>query len=67
MSTTITSSLIREASYDTTRRTLTVVLNTGRSYTYQNVDQSVYQGLISAESAGRFFNRNIVGKFTTGS
>ena len=50
MSTTITSSLIREASYDTTRRTLTVVLNTGRSYTYQNVDQSVYQGLISAES-----------------
>lgn len=67
MSTTITSSLIREASYDTSRRTLTVVLNSGRSYTYQNVDQSVYQGLVSAESAGRFFNRNIVGKFTTGS
>lgn len=67
MSTTITSSLIREASYDTSSRTLTVVLNTGRSYTYQNVDQSVYQGLISADSAGRFFNKNIVGKFTTGS
>jgi hypothetical protein len=67
MSTTITSSLIREASYDTSSRTLTVVLTSGRSYTYQNVDQSVYQGLISAESAGRFFNRNIVGRFTTGS
>lgn len=67
MSTTITSSLIREASYNTTASTLTVVLTNGRRYTYQGVDQSVYQGLISADSAGRFFNKNIVGKFTTGS
>ena len=67
MSTTITSSLIREASFDAAGRTLTVVFNNGRSYTYQGVDQSVYDGLVSAESAGRFFNRNISGKFTTAS
>tara|TARA_A100000172_G_scaffold64418_2_gene43889 strand:- start:2861 stop:3064 length:204 start_codon:yes stop_codon:yes gene_type:complete len=67
MSTTITSSLIREATFDANSRTLTVVLNSGREYTYQGVDQSVYQGLVSADSAGRFFNKNIVGKFTTSS
>ena len=67
MSTTITSSLIREASYNTTARTLTVVLTSGRRYTYQGVDQSVYQGLISADSSSRFFGANIRGKFTTGS
>ena len=67
MSTTITSSLIREASFDAANRTLTVVLRSGREYTYRDVDQAVYQGLVSADSAGRFFNRNIVGKFTTAS
>ena len=67
MSTTITSSLIREATFDANSRTLTVVLNSGREYTYQGVDQSVYQCLVSADSAGRFFNKNIVGKFTTSS
>jgi hypothetical protein len=66
MSTTIRSSLIREASYDATSRTLTLTFTNDRQYTYRDVDQSVYQGLVSAESAGRFFNRNIVGKFATG-
>jgi hypothetical protein len=46
---------------------LTVIFNNGRSYSYQNVDQSVYQGLISADSSSRFFGANIRGKFTTGS
>jgi hypothetical protein len=46
---------------------LTVVFTNGRTYSYQNVDRSIYDGLISARSSSRFFGANIRGKFTTGS
>jgi hypothetical protein len=56
---TLNSSFLKEASYDNSKRTLTVSFKDGRSYSYQNVDRSVYQALITAESAGRFFGSNI--------
>ena len=64
MTATLNSSLLASASYDAGARTLTVVFNTGRSYTYQNVDQSVFEGLRSATSPGRFFGQQIRGAFT---
>ena len=67
MTTTLNSTFLKEASYDNGSRTLTVVFNNGRTYSYQNVDQTIYQGLISADSSSRFFGANIRGKFTTGS
>ena len=67
MTTTLNSTFLKEASYDNGSRTLTVVFNNGRTYSYQNVDQTIYQGLISADSSSRFFGSNIRGKFTTGS
>lgn len=33
------------------------------TYKYENVDKSVYEGLISSESKGRFMNENIKGKY----
>lgn len=67
MTTTLNSTFLKEASYDTGSRTLTVIFNNGRTYSYQNVDQTIYQGLISADSSSRFFGSNIRGKFTAGS
>ena len=67
MTTTLNSTFLKEASYDNGSRTLTVVFNNGRTYSYQNVDQTIFQGLISADSSSRFFGSNIRGKFTTGS
>ncbi len=67
MTTTLNSTFLKEAIYDASSRMLTVIFNNGRTYSYQNVDRSVYDGLINARSSSRFFGANIRGKFTTGS
>lgn len=67
MTTALNSTFLKEATYDNSSRTLTVVFNNGRTYSYQNVDQSVYDGLINARSSSRFFGSEIRGRFTTGS
>lgn len=33
------------------------------TYKYENVDKSVYESLMNAESKGRFMNENIKGKY----
>ena len=67
ITTTLNSTFLQEATYDSSRRMLTVVFKNGRTYSYQNVDKTVYDGLINARSSSRFFSANIAGKFTTGS
>ena len=67
ITTTLNSTFLQEATYDSSSRMLTVVFKNGRTYTYQNVDRSVYDGLINARSSSRFFGANIRGQFTTGS
>jgi hypothetical protein len=67
ITTTLNSTFLREATYDSSSRVLTVVFTNGRTYSYQNVDRSVYDGLINARSSSRFFGANIRGQFTTGS
>ena len=62
---TLNSTFLREASYDDSTSTLTVVFNNGRTYSYQNVDRTVFQGLIDADSSSRFFGTQIRGRFTT--
>lgn len=65
MTTTLNSTFLKEASYDNGSRTLTIVFNNGRTYSYQNVDQTIFQGLINADSSSRFFGTQIRGRFTT--
>ena len=65
--TALNSTFLKEASYNASTRMLTVIFTDGRTYSYQNVDQTIFQGLISADSSSRFFGSNIRGKFTTGS
>ena len=65
ITTTLNSTFLQEATYDSSTRALTVVFKNGRTYSYQNVDRSVYDGLINARSSSRFFGTQIRGRFTT--
>ena len=47
ITTTLNSTFLQEATYDSSRRMLTVVFKNGRTYSYQNVDKTVYDGLIN--------------------
>jgi hypothetical protein len=54
------SSLVDQAWYDSVTRTLAVDLNDS-VYVYENMDQSTFDGLVKAPSAGRFYGQNIRG------
>lgn len=58
----IRSSHILSASYDEDSRTLEIEFSSG-TYWYDGVPLEVYQGLVSAPSAGRFFNQVIKGNY----
>ncbi|WP_041320577.1 KTSC domain-containing protein [Hyphomicrobium denitrificans] len=53
------SSAIRSADYDPDALTLDVTFTTGRAYTYFDVPEWKYDGLIAAPSAGEYFNTYI--------
>ena len=47
------------AAYDEETRELTIQLRTGRTYVYRDVPDVEYDRLVSAESAGRYYNLRI--------
>lgn len=53
------SSAISQVEYDSSSRTLRVWFTSGKVYDYYGVPQDIYEGLISAPSAGKFFNDHI--------
>ena len=57
--TSVVSSNIRSVGYDPQTQKLEIEFNSGWVYEYSTVPVSVYQGLMSAESHGRYFNRYI--------
>lgn len=57
----LSSSNLRRCSYDIETETLRVQFNSGKTYTYEGVPASVYNGLLEATSAGQYFNSNIKG------
>jgi hypothetical protein len=59
----LTSSALRGAEYDRTTKTLTLEFRTGRRYKYLGVPETVYTGLATAASHGRYFNQWIKGKY----
>jgi len=56
MHTFIGSSMLASCTYDTEEKELAVTFNGGKTYTYEDVDKSTYDSLISAKSAGSYFN-----------
>lgn len=45
------------------RETLFLEFHSGQVYKYDNVPRALYDGLISADSAGQYFHHHIKGKF----
>ncbi|MFY9181977.1 MAG: KTSC domain-containing protein [Kiritimatiellia bacterium] len=63
---TVESSFLQKVGYDAATQTLAVqMVNSSDIYTYLNVPQSVYDGLMAAESKGAYYVRNIKGQFET--
>jgi hypothetical protein len=57
------SSMIEAAAYNEGERRLHVRFKRGQEYSYGNVPVEIYQGLLSAESAGKFLNKDVKGVF----
>jgi len=56
---TVESSMIHAVGYDAEERVLEIVFNTGRTYQYFDVPPEEYEGLLNADSKGRYFLANI--------
>ena len=57
----VTSSNIREISYDRGSQTLYVQFLHGGEYSYSGVPEDIYLGRLSAESVGSFLHQNVKG------
>lgn len=62
--TTVESSMLYAVGYDEQARELEVVFNSGGVYRYMDVDKEEYEGLIQAESKGRYMRANIIGIYS---
>jgi hypothetical protein len=58
--TTVDSSMIYAVGYDSKKRILEVVFNSGRTYCYEGVPPKIYKGLMAAESKGRYMLSEII-------
>lgn len=59
----VRSTNIKEVGYNIDSSILEIVFNDGVTYRYYDVPQSVYDGLITAGSAGQYFHRMIRDKY----
>lgn len=58
------SSRMKEAKYYKEEKILEIIFNDGKEYEYSKVPYDVYNGLVKAASAGKFFNMYIRGKYS---
>lgn len=59
------SSMISEFDYDSDEKLLTLTFTKGGKYQYEDVLKDVYEGLLNAESIGKYFLANIKNKYKT--
>lgn len=57
------SGMIKSIGYDDVEKLLTLEFNSGGSYQYSDVPKEVFDGLLNAESAGKYFHAIIKGKY----
>jgi hypothetical protein len=55
----VDSSQLEAVAYDAENKVLQVEFKGGSIYEYENVESSIHEELMKAESIGRFFNQNI--------
>lgn len=59
----LNSSAIRAARYDAEAMTLDIEFTDSDTYRYYQVPEHIYNGLVSAHSAGRYFHSNIKDRY----
>lgn len=59
----LNSSNIVGAGYDAASATMEVEFTNGNIYQYFDIPQQLYDGLMQAESAGKYLNENIKGVY----
>ena len=59
----VESSMIQAVGYDAKTHQLEVVFNSGQTYCYDGVPQEVYDGLMEADSKGRYMQSAIIGVY----
>ena len=52
------SSFLQQATYDAAAQIMLLTMRDNRTYSYNDVDIDLWNGLIRAESAGLYFNDN---------
>jgi hypothetical protein len=62
--TAVESSMIAAAGYDAETRTLVVLFNNGKAYQYEDVPPEEFQGLMAAESKGKYMRSQIIGTYS---
>lgn len=50
------SAMLKRCEWNSTDSEFTVIFKNGRSYTYVDVEKKIYDDLINAPSAGKYFN-----------
>lgn len=59
----VESSVLDSVRYDPASQDLIVLFDNGDIYEYHGVPEELYQGLLQADSKGRFFHENIRDKY----
>ena len=59
----VSSSTLVSVGYSSAEAALEAEFHRGTVYRYLDVPESVYQGLVAAESVGKYFNAAIRGRF----
>lgn len=62
--TSIESTSLKSASYDTLNESLRVMFNNGTTYEYKNVPSKIFTKFRLSKSQGKFFNENISKNYT---
>jgi hypothetical protein len=57
------SRMILGVRYNDKTYELDIVFRTGEKYRYKNVPQFIYDGLMSADSHGRYMHKRILGRY----
>jgi len=61
----VNSSMLRRVRYDPKNKLLDVVFRTGEKYRYKDVPPDEYNGLMTAESHGKYMQRHIIDHYET--
>lgn len=59
----MSSTMLGSVGYDATARILEAEFTSGAIYRYADVPAEVHEGLMAAESHGRYFNAHIRGRY----